>query len=78
MGGESPISFLSIDAYARRYDIRGVEFEMFHVLVTGLDEEYLEHVAREAKKERETEENRRRISEGGQADGGRSPFITPG
>lgn len=77
MGGESPITFLSIDAYARRYEIHGVEFETFLALVGALDEEYLEHVAREAKKEREAEENRKRMMEGGQ-NGGSSAIVSPG
>ncbi|MHC2251040.1 hypothetical protein ACVILK_000732 [Bradyrhizobium embrapense] len=76
MGGESPITFLSIDAYARRYGICGVEFETFLALVGGLDEEYLEHVAREARKEREAEDNRKRMTEGGYH-GGSSSVVSP-
>lgn len=65
MGGESPISFLSIDTYARRYEIRGIEFETFLAFVSAMDEEYLEHAQREAEKEREAAENRKRMMEGG-------------
>ncbi len=59
MGGESPISFLALDAYARRYEIRGVEFENFMAFVSAMDEEYLEHVDRKAKEKPETEEEAR-------------------
>ncbi len=52
-GGETPIAFLSLDAYARRYDIQGVEFETFLALVGAMDDEYLEHVARRDKAARD-------------------------
>lgn len=60
MGGESPISFASLDAYARRYGINDVEFETFMVIMSAMDDEYLQHVARKAKAEREAEEQRKR------------------
>lgn len=63
MGGESPISFMSVDVYARRYGIEDVAFETFHALIGAMDDEYLQHVARKAKAEREAEENRRRNQE---------------
>ncbi|WP_027578486.1 hypothetical protein [Bradyrhizobium sp. Ai1a-2] len=65
MGGESPITFLSLDAYARRYGIAGVEFEHFLALVGAMDEEYLEHIARimKAEKERAAEEARMKTRE---------------
>jgi hypothetical protein len=59
MGDESPISFSSLDAYARRYDISGIQFDTFLVLVGAMDDEYLQHVARVAKELRENEERRR-------------------
>lgn len=58
-GGESPISFLSLDAYARRYEIAGVEFEVFLELLGALDDEYLQHVARVAKDAKDAEDRRR-------------------
>ncbi|MGY3482221.1 hypothetical protein ACVW1C_000104 [Bradyrhizobium sp. USDA 4011] len=78
MGGQSPISFLSIDTYARRYKVSGMEFELFLAFVTALDEEYLEHVQRKADQEKEAEEERKRIREGGHAYGGSSAVVTPG
>jgi hypothetical protein len=59
MGGESPISFASFDAYARRYEITGIQFDTFLVLVGAMDDEYLQHAARVAKESREIEERRR-------------------
>ncbi|OKO83382.1 hypothetical protein AC629_22850 [Bradyrhizobium sp. NAS80.1] len=70
MGGESPIMFLSIDAYARRYRIRGAAFETFHALVGAMDEEYLEHVQRKADDARQADEERRRVA-------GRGPVPNP-
>lgn len=66
MGGESPIIFLSLDAYARRYGIADVEFEQFLALVGAMDDEYLEHVSRvaQAEKERAAEEARIKAREG--------------
>lgn len=40
-GGETPINFVSIDAYARRYGIAGAEWEIFHALIGEIDREYL-------------------------------------
>lgn len=64
MGGESPISFLSIDAYGRRY-VDDEDFDRFFVLVGAMDDEYLQHVDRVRKAEKEAEENRKRFAEGG-------------
>jgi hypothetical protein len=57
-GGETPISFASVDAYARRYKIDGVAFETFYALIGAMDDEYLQHVARVAEeaKSKKTEE----------------------
>lgn len=77
MGGQSPISFLSIDTYARRYDIRGVEFETFLAFVSAMDEEFLEYVQREAEKEKEAEDERKRLREGGHPNGGNGAFVSP-
>ena len=49
-GGQSQISFGSIDGYARRYGIAGVLFETFKAVVLEMDNEYLLHVEREAEK----------------------------
>lgn len=61
MGGESPISFMSIDAYARRY-VEDEEFDRFFVLVGAMDDEYLKHVKRVADAEKQAEENRQRVA----------------
>lgn len=45
MGGQTPIGFLALDAYARRYGIEGEAFERFHRFVTAIDGEWLSHVA---------------------------------
>lgn len=45
MGGAGPISFLAIDAYARRYGIGTDdidEFELFRTVIKALDSAYLE------------------------------------
>lgn len=59
MGGQSPITFVSLDAYARRYAIVDMQFETLLVLVGAMDEEYLEHVARVAEEHRQEEERKR-------------------
>jgi hypothetical protein len=58
LGGETPISFVALDTYARRYGIDNVEFETFLILVGNMDDEYLQHVARKTKAE-EAERKRR-------------------
>lgn len=58
MGGQSPISFLAFDAYAKRFSIEGTAFDTFLYLMMSLDAEYLEHVAAELKKEQEAEKAR--------------------
>ncbi|MCW2195033.1 hypothetical protein AB7M45_007806 [Bradyrhizobium elkanii] len=78
MGGQSPITFLSIDTYARRYDIRGVEFETFLAFVSAMDEEFLEHVQREADREKEAEESRKALREGGHVNGGSGAVVPAG
>ncbi len=62
-GGESPIVFVALDTYARRYEIKGVEFETFLALVGAMDDEYLQHVARAAAEEKQAEENRKRFEQ---------------
>lgn len=59
MGGETPISFSSLDAYARRYSIVDVQFETFLALVGAMDDEYLQHAARVAKESKENEDRKR-------------------
>lgn len=58
-GGESPISFASLNAYADRYGIAGIQFETFLALVGAMDDEYLQHAAKIAKEARDAEERRR-------------------
>lgn len=57
MGGESPISFMALDAYARRYSIEGEAFDRFLTFMSALDDEWLEY---QAKKAKEAEEERKR------------------
>lgn len=49
MGGESPIGFTALDAYARRYGIAGDAFERFHAFMSAIDTEWLIHVTEQAK-----------------------------
>lgn len=49
MGGETPISFVALDAYARRYGIEGEAFDRFHQFMTAIDGAWLDHVAERAK-----------------------------
>lgn len=51
MGGETFISFIALDAYARRYGIEGEAFERFHTFMTAIDDEWLDYVAKKAKSE---------------------------
>lgn len=44
-GGETPISFMALDGYARRYGIEGEAFERFLAFLTALDDEWLEYVS---------------------------------
>lgn len=49
-GGETPISFLALDRYARRYGIEGEAFDRFLAFMDAIDSEWLDHVAAQAKK----------------------------
>ncbi len=62
-GGQTPIAFVALDAYARRYLIEGTEFEVFISILTEMDDEYLQHAARVAKEEKEREEQTRKFQE---------------
>lgn len=44
MGGQTPISFLAVDAYAKRYGINGEPFDRFLHFLTAIDAEWLEFV----------------------------------
>lgn len=44
MGGQMPISFMALDAYARRYGIAGEAFDRFLVFMGVIDTEWLAHV----------------------------------
>ncbi|TPM19772.1 hypothetical protein [Mesorhizobium sp. B2-3-6] len=50
-GGESPISFVTLDTYARRYGIEGEAFENFHRFMTAIDTEWLLYRAEKDKEE---------------------------
>jgi hypothetical protein len=54
-GGETPISFLALDAYARRFGIEGEAFDRFHTFMTAIDADWLTHVAEKARERREAE-----------------------
>lgn len=51
MGGEHPISFATVDLYARRYGIEGLAFETLHTLLREMDFEYLAFVAEKMRAE---------------------------
>ncbi len=50
-GGETPISFMALDGYARRYGIEGEAFERFLAFMTALDDEWQEYRAQTDKPE---------------------------
>lgn len=45
-GWSGPLSFLAVDAYARRRGWTGAEFDRWHELVTRMDRVYVEHINR--------------------------------
>jgi hypothetical protein len=47
MGGQMPMSFMALDAYARRYGIDGEAFDRFHVFMSAIDAEWLAYVGKE-------------------------------
>jgi hypothetical protein len=50
MGGACEMSFLALDAWARRHQIPDEEFWTFQMFMRALDNEYLEYVREESKK----------------------------
>jgi hypothetical protein len=54
------ISFQALDAYARRYDIVGYEFERFVEIIFRVDQVYLEH----HEQKRKSEEARNKAKQG--------------
>lgn len=50
MGGESPLSYLAIRAYAADHGVVGGDFVIFHTLIAAVDAEWLEHVASQTPK----------------------------
>lgn len=44
------ISFVAIEAWARRYQIPDEDFDIFHALIREMDEEYIVWFGEEAKK----------------------------
>lgn len=53
-GWQSPIPFVSIDVYARRYAIEGEEFDVLLRLVQAMDDEWLKY-SEETRKERDAQ-----------------------
>jgi hypothetical protein len=49
MGGETPIGFMVLDTFARRYGIEGEAFERFLAFMQAIDDEWLAHVDEQAK-----------------------------
>jgi hypothetical protein len=45
MGGETPIGFMALDTYARRYGIEGEAFERFLAFMTAIDDEWLDYLS---------------------------------
>lgn len=60
MGGETPIPFLAIDAWARRYRIADADFDMARRLILAMDGVHLEIVARRAREAADQAERDRR------------------
>lgn len=50
LGGESPISFMAISEYGRRYRIEGEDFDLLLDMVAALDREWLDFVAEQQEK----------------------------
>ncbi|MBN9242429.1 MAG: hypothetical protein J0I98_06515 [Mesorhizobium sp.] len=48
-GGQTPISFMALDGYARRYGIEGEAFERFLAFMNQIDDEWLEYAAQDSK-----------------------------
>ncbi|MCO5071143.1 MAG: hypothetical protein M9944_08055 [Rhizobiaceae bacterium] len=59
MGGEMPVSFASISAYADRYGIAGQDFDEFLMLFRAIDDEWLA-ICVEREKERQAREDAKR------------------
>lgn len=51
MGGEGPIPYMTIRAYAADNGIDGDDFRTFHAFMTIIDLEWLRHVAERIKAE---------------------------
>ena len=45
MGGEGPIHYASLSRYARDHGVEGDDFRLFHIFMTAIDAEWLDHVA---------------------------------
>lgn len=60
MGGETPIPFTAIDAWARRYRVPDSEFDMARRLILAMDGVHLEIVARRAREAAEQADRDRR------------------
>jgi hypothetical protein len=51
MGGEGPIPYMVISQYARDNGISGNDFRIFHILLSGIDAEWLKYAAEKQKRE---------------------------
>ncbi|MGW6779439.1 hypothetical protein ACWF50_15555 [Brucella pseudogrignonensis] len=45
MGGESPISYIAVSRFASDNGIAGVDFTVFHRLLSAIDDEWLSYVS---------------------------------
>jgi hypothetical protein len=55
MGGEMPIPYTALRAYATDNGIAGDDFRLFHTFMGVIDAEWLKHVADRSKKRKEDE-----------------------
>lgn len=56
-GGEGPIPYMAIRAYAEDHDITGDDFRLFRTFMSMIDTEWLKHVAARDEADRTKGEN---------------------
>ncbi|QXZ79667.1 hypothetical protein [Rhizobium sp. L51/94] len=54
-GGEGPIYYTAISAYARDHGIVGDDLKLFHIFINAVDAEYLAISAEDAKRRADAE-----------------------